>query len=273
MAANRFNEVLTAAVEDVTERGYDDPNRIAMWMQRLREAAEESFTPVPKMREMLVDALRAIYRRLVEHGGIVQYHPGIERYTLQNVAPSLRAELDRRIAASAELIKLNRQQMVETTLRRFAGWATSIPAGGSDVVARRETKDDIRKALASLPFHERRVVVDQGHKLSASLSEIVAVGAGALAGRWHSHWRQAGYQFREDHKERDERVYMVRDNWAQEKGLAKVGPDGYTDQITAPGEEVYCRCYYTWLYDLGRLPDDMITVKGRQALAPTKVPA
>src|SRR6185437_5793301 len=250
MATPRFNDVLTAAVEDITEHGFDSEERVALWMQRLREALEQSMMPPAQLRDMLVDAMRAIYRRLIERGDILRHHPGISRYTLQNVAPHLRDELDRRILASASLIKLNRDEMVEKTLRRFAGWATSIPAGGSEVVERREVKSDVRKALANLPFVERRVMIDQGHKLTAALSETVAVGTGAIAGVWHSHWRQPGYNFREDHKERDQHIYLVRGSWAQEKDFVKVGPDGYTDAITKPSEEPFCRCFYTWLYSL-----------------------
>lgn len=266
MAINDFNEVLRAAVNDIAERGYTDPERVAMWMQRLKEASERSFASTHVLREQLDDALRAIYRRLVEKGGLAQLHPGVSRYTLMNVSHKLRAELDRRIVASAGLIKLNREEMVDKTLRRFAGWATSIPAGGSDVAGRREAQKDIRKALAQLPFAERRVMIDQGHKLNAALSSIVATDAGAIAGRWVSHWRSPNYNYRPDHKERDGQVYLVRDSWAQQKGFAKIGAAGYTDQITQPAEEPFCRCYFTWLYslrDVNREAPDMLTAAGR----------
>ena len=46
----------------------------------------------------------------------------------------------------------------------------------------------------------------------------------------------------------------------------KPGRAGYTDEITQPAEEPFCRCYYVYLYSLGRVPDDMITKKGRAAL-------
>jgi hypothetical protein len=47
----------------------------------------------------------------------------------------------------------------------------------------------------------------------------------------------------------------------------KPGEAGYTDQITKPGEEVFCRCYYRWLYNMRALPPAMLTVKGAEQLA------
>lgn len=265
-AAADFNTVLRAAIEDISEQGYDDPQRVAMWMQRLKETAERSLAPEHMLRGMLDDALRAVYGRLIDRGGVYRVHPGVPRYTLMNVAPKLRAELDRRILASADLIKLNREETIAKIQRRFAGWATSVPAGGGSDTGRREAKDDVRKALKQLPFAERRVMIDQGHKLNAALSNIVATDAGAIAARWVSHWRQAGYDYREDHRERDGKVYLVRGSWAQDKGFVKVGAEGYTDAITQPAEEPFCRCYFTWLYslrDINRDAPDMLTVAGR----------
>lgn len=274
MALGDFNDVLRQAIEDIVENGYDDPERIVLWMQRLREAGRRTFVTEHALRQMLDDSLRAIYQRLIEKGGVFRVHPGVSKYTLMNVAPKLRAELDRRLLASAELIKLNREEAMEKTLRRFAGWATSIPKGGSEVTARRETKVEIGKALRSLPFAERRVLIDQGHKLNAALSNIVATDAGAIAGRWFSHYRQANYDYREDHKERHGKIYLVRGSWAQTKGLVKVGADGYTDAITQPAEEPFCRCYFTWIYSLREIfreAPDLLTALGRSELERVRV--
>jgi hypothetical protein len=65
-------------------------------------------------------------------------------------------------------------------------------------------------------------------------------------------------------------VYAIRGNWALDKGLMKAGKAGYYDEITKPGEEVYCSCSATYLYAIRELPDDMITNKGRETLAQIK---
>jgi hypothetical protein len=124
----------------------------------------------------------------------------------------------------------------------------------------------MRRAFTSLPFIERRVIVDQGHKLTASIHEIVAIDGGAIAGIWHSRWREIGYDYREDHKDRDRRIYVIRNNWALKRGLMRLAGREYTDQITQPAEEVFCRCHYEYLYTLRDLPPDMLTTKGREEL-------
>ncbi len=262
-----FYEVLSAAINDIAEHGFDQAGRLEYWTAQLRSAAERSTTPLWRMDEMLRHGLGAIYRRLVERDGVARYHPGVARFTLQRIAPRLRAELDRRILASANLIKLNRQQAIDKTLSRFAGWSTSIPAGGSDATSRRETGKEIRKSLAQLPFEERRVLVDQGHKLTASINAVVAQEGGAIALTWRSNWRQAGYDYREDHKERDGKIYAIRGSWAQQQGLIKPGAAGYYDDITAVGEEIFCRCFAEYIYSLRSIPADMLTKKGAEALA------
>lgn len=262
-----FYEVLSAAIADITEHGFDTSGRVDYWMHELREAAANSLMPLHKMDEMLRKGLGTLYRRLVENGQIARYHQGISPFTLQKIKPYLRAELDRRIMVSADLIKLNRQQVIDKTLARFKGWSTSIPAGGSTTTSRRETGKEVRKALAQLPFQERRVLIDQGHKLTASINQVVAADGGAIALIWHSHWRQAGYAYREDHKERDGKVYLLRGTWATQRGLLRPGETGYYDTVTAVGEEIFCRCYAEYVYSLRQLPPDMLTKKGQEELA------
>lgn len=262
-----FHDVVAEAIRDITENGFDSQERIDRWLRELRIAAERETMSAASVESMMRDALTAIYTRLVERGSILRFAPGMPRYTLERVKPKLRGELDRRIAASANLIKLNREEAINKTLRRFQGWSTSIPPGGIPAEDKRTVKAEIRKSLASLPFEERRVLVDQGHKLTAALADITANENGAIAARWRSNWRQPGYDYREDHKDRDGQVYLIRGSWAQRDGLVKPSSAGWVDDVTAPGQEVYCRCYYTYAFNLRDLPDDMLTAKGRAALA------
>lgn len=260
---NSFFDVINAAVNDLSEHGYDSSERVLYWQRLIKEAAERQMGAPSIMERALREQMVAVYRRMVDNGGMLKLHPGIERFTLERIRPQLRAELDRRILASADLIRLNREEAIQKTLRRFAGWSTSIPKGGAAPGQKSEAKEDVKKALKSLPFAERRVLIDQGHKLTATLSEITAKDGGAIAGRWHSHWRQAGYNFREDHKERDGEIYLLRESWAKDRGLVKPGKAGYYENITSAGEEPFCRCYVEWIYALRRMPEDMITAKGR----------
>jgi hypothetical protein len=203
---------------------------------------------------------------MLEGGGLAELNKGIAPYRLEQIKPTLRPELDRRISASANLIQLNRQQAIDKTLQRFSGWSTSIPPGGVSIETKREVKTNIRKPLQSQTFEERRVLIDQGHKLISSINEIVATDGGAIAGLWRSHWREANYDYREDHKERDQQVYLIRDSWADQAGLVRKGGRPYYDEIDAVGQAPFCRCFIVWIYALRDLPADMLTAKGRDAM-------
>ena len=247
--------------------GFDNQKRLDFWIEKLREAAVKSLITEKEMQKEIERSLSQVYSRLVTKGGLL--NANVSKFTLDKLKPKLRAELDRRIMASANLIKYNREETISNTLRRFAGWATSIPIGGTDIVDKKKEKKNIRKDLATIDFNERRVIIDQTHKLINNINELVATDNGAIAGKWHSHWKQLNYDYREDHKERDEKIYVVRGSWADKQGYLN-HPYGYTDQITQPGEEVYCRCNYVYLYNLKQCKD-ILTKKGELALQSIKI--
>jgi hypothetical protein len=269
-----LRQALAEAIRDFAEHGYRYPGQLSEWMQRLRVLARKDAPSAPALQERMEASLSAYYRRGVSYRLMRRNHPGVPRQTIQSIIPSLRPELTRRIMVSADLIKLNRDQAIEKTLQRFAGWASSIPEGGSRAVEKGETKDAILKSLRQLSYEERRITIDQGHKLISSVNAVIAQQTGAIAAVWRSHWRQAGYDFRKDHKERDHKIYLIRGNWAQEKGYLNVSAfAGYTDEITQPAEEVFCRCYYVHLRNLRDLPSECLTAKGREALEAVKLKA
>lgn len=264
--AGAFDQILREAIADIAEHGYDDRTRVDAWLVRLREAARQGLVPEAELQRRLVNALGTRYRQHMRVVAIGRRHQGLDHFTIAQLEPGLRKALDRRILASAQLIRFNREESINRTLRRFEGWATSVPKGGSRNVDRRDTDKNLRKAFASLPFEERRVIIDQGHKLIASIDDVIATDGKALAAIWHSHWREAGYDFRPRHKQLDKRVFVMRGNWALAQGLMKPAGQFYTDQIEKPAELPFCRCYYTYLYSLNDLPEDMLTAKGRMAL-------
>lgn len=262
-----FHSVLTDAVADLQKHGFDDPTRLQSWLGKLRIAAIAWLPPEEAAMSQIQLALNVAFKRATSKSAILRHHPGISRFTIDRIEPAFRANLQRRILASADLIKLNRAQAVEKTLQRFSGWASSIPEGGSRIVDRLDVKEHIGKPLQQARFEQRRLEIDQGHKLMASISATIAGQTNAIAMVWRSNWRQAGYDYRPDHKERDQKVYAIRGSWALSEGLMKSGADGYLDQITQPAEEPFCRCFGRYLTALRDLPEDMLTEKGRKALA------
>lgn len=261
-----FYEVVTAAVNDITENGSEDIQRVATWIRLIREAAERSMVSELVLEDTLQRTFRTSYRRMIEQGGALRVHIGIPRFTIERLAPRLRGELDSRLTTARHLIKLNREESMANVERRFAGWASSVPPGGTDTADKVAVKTAIRKSLTSLPFEDRRVLIDQANKFVSNLHQIIATDGGALAAKWHSHYREINYNYRKDHKLRDDVVYVLRGNWALERGLMKLDGHLYTDDITAPGEEVFCRCTYTYIYGLRDLPPGMITELGRSEL-------
>jgi hypothetical protein len=266
-----FAETIRAAVDDFAINGYDSEQRLETWIAQIRAAAQADLVPEAQVEAELRDSLTQIYERLIERGEIMRRNPGVDRFTITRVRPELRAELQRRILASANLIKLNREEAIEATLRRFSGWAASVPPGGiGDRRGRRQATEQTRKELTKLGFQTRRVAIDQGHKFMSNLSQIIANDGGAIAGIWHQHYTRYP---RHSHKQRDGKVYLIRNSWAHEAGLVKPGSAGYTDEITQPGEEVYCHCTFEYLYGFRRLPPDMLTDAGREKLAAIRAAA
>jgi hypothetical protein len=261
-----FFEVINQAIADFLKHGFDDVNRLEHWLLQIKLSAHKHLMSEQEMQQKMEKALKVAFNRLVTKDGLVSKE--VSKYDVTRLSGKLRAELDRRIIASANLIKDDREQSIRMVLRRFEGWATSIPAGGTKIKPTPKEKSVIKKGMSDIAFKQRRVIIDQTHKLIANINEIVAVDNGAIAARWHSHWKQMNYDYRKDHKDRDDKIYIIRDSWAVKEGY--IDPiNGYTDDITSPGEEVFCRCNYVYLYNL-RQVKDLLTKKGLMALQSPK---
>ena len=261
-----YYETITAAVNDIAEHGYDSEERVAYWADAIRRAAERSMRSQEEVERLVNEAMGAVFKKQVDMGGVLRRHPGVSAFTLDRMRPELHAELRRRIGASVNLIKVNRPISIAKTEARFRGWATSVPPGGSDTVAKVAIKKDVRKALAQLPFEERRVIIDQNAKLFNAINTTVAVNGNAIGAEWHSHKYQAGYNGRPVHNARDGKFFLLRNSWAHAAGLVKPGPAGYTDEVEQPSELPFCKCSWEWKYSLRSLPDMCLTDKGREAL-------
>jgi hypothetical protein len=263
MPKNTFSSVLNAAIEDVLRFGFDSKVRLDQWLTRLAAVIPEALASEATLSKDLKSSLRRVFARAMSKANLTKKHAGVGAFTIAQVKPKLRAELDRRILASADLIKLNRHSAILSTLQRLAGWISSVPPGGSDVQTRADVKKQVRRGIAGLPFQERRVIIDQGLKLNAAINDIIAVDGGAIAAIWrHVKRSDAAYDARPEHVARDGDVFLLRGSWADLKGLVK---GAYTDSIEQPAELVYCSCWYEFIYSLDEVPTEMLTAKGKQA--------
>ena len=173
----------------------------------------------------------------------------INRFTKERLSREMQIELDRRIISSVELIKLGGEAAKIDIKRRIIGWASA----GADKDAGIEK--DVRDIIKELPFEQRRCIIDQGHKLVGNIANIKAVGEGAIALKWHSQFKRAGYNYRPEHKQRDGKIYLIRGSWADKDGLVR---GDYYDTITAVNEEPYCSCYAEYIFKLDKLPKENV---------------
>jgi hypothetical protein len=249
-----FNKVITQAVTDLATHGYS-PDRLFYWQRLLRASIPES----------LITHNRISKSFAVKTAGAIRKNA---RFTKANIRPQLYAELDRRIMASADLIKLNREAAITKTLQRFSGWSTSIQHTGTDNIDKRTIKAEIIKPLKSLSYQERRVAIDQGHKLLANIEEIIAMDSGALAGIWWDNQTDdPSYDGRPEHVARSGKYFIVRDNWAIKQGVMKKTSNyQYYDEVDPVGQAINCTCTMQWVYSLNKLRPDMLTEKYKNGI-------
>jgi len=263
-----FTQTINEIIKEILEFGFDSQERIVRLSKRLKDAYIKSILPEHRLEQIVREQLINTFDKLVKQKNLI--NPDVKGFTIQSIKPHLRQELDRRILASADLIKFRREESISNILRQFQGWATSIPVGGTQSLEVKKSGDKLKKMTKTERFNQRRISIDQTSKLNANIRSIIATDQGAIAGIWHSKGEhEPNYNARVDHLERAKKIYIIRDSWADKQGLIK--PIwGYTDEITQPAEEVYCRCTYQYIFSLRKLPEDYLTVKGKNALESAK---
>lgn len=258
-----FDEVLTEAVNYFVTRGFNDETALTYWTKRLEIAARRELMSTTTLRRRMKDALAAEYRRQIERGLILSQHEGLSKSALNSFRLDLKGILSKRLSAANALVTLNREEDVAATLRKFTGWASSLPVGSSSQANRSEIRQDIKRALVAAKNKESSLVIDQRHKLYAALNAHIAQGAGAIGAIWVSHHTVPGYDFRELHQTYAQRSavrpFLIRDSWAHRQGVISSAGATFTDQLDhQPSQLPHCKCHYLFLYTTDRFPSDMI---------------
>lgn len=261
MAASKqaLRELLKQFEEQFT--GEPDVDMIRAWLPQLRTALHGAFPSDVRITEEVARLLGIRFRRGMQ--SLKKRHRlEIGRLGPEAIAERYRPMLADRIRASAELIKLNRDEEIERQLRRFAGWATGSLPNQTKRTDKGELGKGITKSLQEESFVRRRVCIDQGHKLIAAVDDVIALEHGAIAKKWRHVIPHAGYQSREDHLERDGIIYAVKGNGMLEAGrMRKAGRPYAEDVDPQPAMAPYCSCWWESVYDLEDLPADMLTEK------------
>ena len=258
-----FDEVLTEAVNYFVMRGFDDPDSLTYWSKRLEIAARKELMSTTALRRNMKDALAAEYRRQIERGLILSYHAGLSKQALVTLRADLKLILAKRLSAANALVTLNREEDIAATLRKFTGWASSLPSSSSLNANRSEIRHDIKRALVSAKHRESNLVLDQRHKLHAGLNAAIAQGGGAIGAIWVSHHTIANYDYREIHRdlaiESQHTPFLIRNSWAHKQGLLNATGAKFTDQLEhQPGQLPHCKCQFQYLYTLNDLPSKLV---------------
>jgi hypothetical protein len=259
-----FRTLLIEALRDFAKRGYRSEGDLQEWLLRLHEALDRELFIDEPTRVALAAALERVFNREVTRGHVGERVSTVGRYTLERLAPELRAELDRRIFAGVDLIRLNRVAAQQKTLQRFAGWVSSIPAAGAGKVNVRDVAREIQKPVKQLKYEARRVAIDQGHKLSAAIAHVAASEARAIGAVWHDRGEfDHGYDARPEHLARSGQLFLLRGSWALNDGLIRKGGLHYSDEVEQPAMLPFCSCFWEYVVTPRDLPADLLTEKGR----------
>lgn len=255
MASKQLRQLIERFEKDFT--GEFEQSVLEHWIPLIRSALRREY---PSNDDIYGQASRLLNVRFksIARGARKRHRISVNRFGPELISEQYRPMLADRIRASAELIKLNRDEEIERQLRRFVGWAT----GGLPNQQKRDDKGELKKgvtkSLKSLSFERRRVCIDQGHKLLAAVDDAISAEYGAIAKKWRHVIPHAGYQSRKEHLELDGKVFAVKGNDAIKSGRMKKGPNGYAEDFhTQPALEPFCRCWFETIYDVSDLPQDM----------------
>ena len=265
MIQRNFRTLLLEALEEFTRTGFVNEHALQAWIVRLHAALEVELPSDAFERRELARVLGQVFKRDVYGKGLLKRVPGVSRYTIDRIAPHLRAELDRRIFAGVDLIRLNKRKVTQQTLQRFSGWVTSMPAAGKPPTDLRRVARDIGKSVSTLKYEARRVSIDQSAKLSCAVAATVAHAEGAIGAVWNDRGaHDKSYNARPAHLKRSGTLFLIRGSWAMDDGLVKKGGLQYTDEIEDVGQLPMCSCFYTFLTSPRSLPETLLTAKGRE---------
>lgn len=237
--------------------GNPDMDQLRAMVPQIRGALEGAFPSDEQIVEEVAKRLGARFRQGLK--SLPKRHKGfVGRLGPEIISDQYRPMLRQRIHASAQLIRLNRDQEIERQLKRFVGWATGSVPSQAKRSDKGELSKGLTKSLQQESFERRRVCIDQSHKLLAAVDDVIAIEHGAIAKKWRHVIPHAGYQSREEHLKLDGKVFAVRNNeMLKARRMTKAGRPYAEEVDPQPAVEPGCQCFWESIYDLEDLPDEM----------------
>lgn len=263
----KIKKLIKDSFIEVARNGWT-PESIARLAGMFRN--EALLTAFPQRPEQVVKPyLDSLFRKEIESKKFLKHHKGISSFMVDRLMPDYRAMLDSMNRASIDLIKLERPNSIDVSIARFSSWLTNIPLGQEvipefyDLPAVKAITKPITNQLS---YEHSRRAIDQGHKLLTNINRVTALQAGAIAGVWHAHAKTESYDARPEHWARNDKIYVMRESWANQNGLVKKTNGMWLEDIPdPPSVPVNCTCFWEYQYQIEALAKrypEALTKKG-----------
>jgi len=274
MDAKPLADAINAAINELLKNGWT-PSLIKCWRDELeRVLDEEAMSPIDAG-----DAVQRYYQnyldRIIEVKGLPfrsivssddKQAAGITGIGMEGkfelLLPKIRSAFDSCVNDVKAHAGQFRQRELLAALNTFEQWALSIPLGGTKEKSFRDEARSVRLELKSFSKWDKYFAQVKSRNFMNEINRIIAEFNGAIAARWH--FRSLCEE--PMHKERDGEIYLIRGNWASEKGFIDDHKTKFTESLSLPGNDG-CMCSYCHLSGLRDLPAELLTPKGKDALA------
>lgn len=180
--------------------------------------------------------------------------------------PSLRRLLDECVAVHADQAEGFFAQQKSAVEKLLADFLDSIPGGGTKAAVVRSHVNPIKNALRDLLQWGEELNRLQATSFMSEVRDFLAQAANhPIAMTWHfAPWSCLV----PGHRELDGQVFVIRENWALQKGLMVAPPaHGFADDAKRRRRELGCMCTTGFIFNLASLPRDMLTPSGVATLA------
>lgn len=102
---------------------------------------------------------------------------------------------------------------------------------------------------------------------SSAISNELSINSDAIGAQWNYNVQDEQMDYPNfEHVNYDKKVYIIRGCWADRKGF--FSPDvTYLDEVSSKFLDLGCSCFLTFLYNIGDIPDSLLSETGRQKYA------
>jgi len=231
-------------------------------VQTYRQSCEAFLARVIEARGLPVASIGSTYVESGEREPSSVNKTVTERF--DELLPSLRNLLEECVGTHREQAGTFFAQEKSAFDQLLTDFLDGIPEGGTKAAVLRSHVNPIKKALTELLQWGVSLSRLQASTFMSEVRDFLTLCSGAIAMIWHySPWGCLV----PSHKDLDGQWYAVRGNWAIQKGLMQVSPNGFHDEVKKRRRELGCMCTSQFVFTFTRLPQDMLTPAGSTSVA------